>query len=96
LFFRVDPGGQRVEFFAPQFAHLGIVAVHHFLGLRALVDQRVIFAIARDDGLELRIFHRELAELVGVGDDVRIGEQGSNFFVTLDEFFEFVADRIFH
>src|SRR6185436_13139857 len=96
FFLALEPCVEAAQLFAAELAQLVVRAFSHFLRGDPLGEQLQVRAIARDDGIEAGILHRQLAELVVVRDHAGIREQMAHFLEPLRELLQFSANRIFH
>ncbi len=93
---RVAARDELVMLVLGELAQLGVVAVAQLVGRRDVgLELAVRVEFSRDLG-EARVFLRELAEAVLVGDRRGLAEQAADFLVALDQRDELVAQRVLH
>ena len=79
-------------FFDGHLAHLGIIVGQHLFGAFQVVLGRGVVLEAVHHGFQLRIFSGKISELVLIADHVRIGQQGGDFLMAIDQIIQFVQD----
>ena len=67
------------EFFLSHLPHFFVGVLRHFLGGGDIVQDALVFLEGPHHRLDARVFPREIAKLVLIGNDVRVGQQAGDF-----------------
>ena len=89
-------GVEALDFLGAHFAHVRVGVVGHLAGGHALRGQVYIIAVGGRHGLQPRVLHGQLTELLRAPGNLRVREQAADFLEAFRGLFQFLANRGFH